>query len=74
MGNSKYKICSYCHVAFDSKLEKCPECHRIISSKESVSYADKEGNGRKYHVGGEACDYCPHCYGSADWCPIMDND
>jgi len=33
-----------------------------------------EGQGRKAGAGGAACDFCPHCYGNANWCPLMDND
>lgn len=71
---SKYKVCKYCNIAFNKDLDKCPKCKRPVADPDMPIYEDKEGEGRAHHAGGEACDYCPHCYGSADWCPIMDND
>ncbi|MCH5257003.1 MAG: hypothetical protein J1D87_06895 [Lachnospiraceae bacterium] len=70
----KYKICQCCHIAFDKRLNECPSCGRTVVDENEKSYLNKEGNGRKYGAGGDACDYCPHCYGNANWCPIMDND
>ena len=32
----------------------------------------EEGSGRAHRAGGSACDYCPYCSGSADWCPVLD--
>ena len=32
----------------------------------------KEGEGRRYRTGGIACDMCPFCHGTRDWCPIVD--
>ena len=67
------KICNYCHVAFDEKLEKCPICKRSVQENSDINKKEyREGLGRKYGVGGEACDYCPHCYGNENWCPYMD--
>ncbi len=44
-----------------------------ITVKQPVTKNEcKEGSGRSYGAGGEACDYCPHCYGNKDWCPYMD--
>lgn len=63
------KVYNNCHVAFDDSLEKCPICKRSIQKN---SEKEEEGLGRKYGAGGEACDYCPHCYGRQDWCPFMD--
>lgn len=67
----KYKICNSCHIAFDRNLDKCPSCGRAIVNEEERINSHKEGNGRKYGTGGDACAYCPHCYGNADWCPVM---
>ena len=67
----KYKVCDLCHIAFDNKLKKCPSCGRVIEEKETPVYS--EGEGRAHGAGGGACDYCPHCYGTADWCPMMDD-
>lgn len=70
----RYKICNDCHVAFDKRLNRCPRCKHIVEdASQHEEYEEyTEGTGRQYHAGGEACDYCPHCYGSADWCPYMD--
>ena len=40
----------------------------------SWDYANGEGIGRKYGTGGDACNYCGVCHGTADWCPLMDDD
>lgn len=63
-------VCQYCHIAFDKQVKVCPSCGREIKSEQPLM--DKEGEGRKHRAGGEACDYCAHCYGSADWCPLLD--
>lgn len=63
-------VCQYCHIAFDKQINKCPSCGRKVESKMPIR--DKEGEGRKHRAGGEACDNCAHCYGSADWCPLLD--
>ena len=65
-------VCNYCHIAFDKQLTKCPSCGREVVDENRKSYLNQEGEGRKHGAGGEACDYCSHCYGSADWCPLMD--
>lgn len=31
-----------------------------------------EGEGRKYGAGGDACNICPHCNGSKNYCPVLD--
>lgn len=67
----KYGICNSCHIAFDKKNKICPSCGKKIEDEKTLSPLEKEGDGRKHHAGGEACDYCPHCYGNADWCPVM---
>jgi len=67
------KVCNNCHIAFDSRLRECPECHQIIDENKQFA-SIQEGTGRKAGAGGEACNYCPHCYGNSDWCPIMDGD
>lgn len=66
------KVCYQCHIAFDASLDRCPKCHKEVII-DNNDYADvREGKGRAYGVGGMACDLCPHCYGSSDWCPFMD--
>lgn len=65
-------VCKICHIAFDKRLTKCPSCGREVGDENKKPYINQEGFGRKYRAGGEACDYCAHCYGSADWCPLMD--
>lgn len=72
-GMSKYKVCNLCHIAFDSRLNNCPSCGNRIYEEKEKRPTNTEGAGRALGVGGEACDYCPHCYGTADWCPIMDS-
>lgn len=67
----KYKICNDCHLAFDNKREKCPSCGRIIKDNNYEQNLKKEGSGREYRTGGEACDYCLHCYGDENYCPIV---
>jgi hypothetical protein len=37
-----------------------------------VKNEDREGSGRIHEVGGDACDVCPFCYGTKDWCPYLD--
>ena len=65
-------VCNSCHIAFDKHLSKCPGCGREVVDENKKSDLNREGAGRKYRAGGAACDYCAHCYGSADWCPFMD--
>ena len=67
----KYKVCEICHIAFDKELDSCPKCGRIVNDRLLHEKTD-EGNGRQHHAGGEACNYCPHCVGNANWCPYMD--
>lgn len=69
----KYKICDYCHIAFDKRLKLCPSCNREIQDKKILQNSTKEGNGRIHHTGGKACDYCAYCCGDEHWCPIMDD-
>ena len=68
-----YKICNRCHIAFDSRMKKCPSCGKEVPSnlEEMLSAQHQEGSGRRNMAGGAACNLCPHCYGSGDWCPIM---
>lgn len=68
----KYKICKICHIAFDKKLDVCPSCGKAIIEEGKLINSNAEGNGRKYRSGGDACNYCSHCYGNKDWCPFMD--
>ncbi|MCM1398691.1 MAG: hypothetical protein NC225_04325 [Clostridium sp.] len=68
----KYKVCNYCHIAFDKNFKYCPSCRRRIEDESPKTNLGFENEGRRHHVGGEACDYCPHCYGTADWCPFDD--
>ena len=69
----KYKVCPSCHVAFDARLEQCPSCGKKVPDLRERRAADSEGSGRAFRAGGAACDLCPHCYGSADWCPMLDD-
>lgn len=66
----KYKVCNDCHLAFDSRMERCPSCGKRIKEKDE-STVTEEGLGRKFGAGGSACDYCAYCFGSPDWCPIL---
>lgn len=61
------------------KVSKCekweyPKGHKAYLTDQPFisNYSEPEGEGRRYGAGGEACDYCPHCDGSKDWCPWMD--
>ena len=47
------------------------EYEQEYSQEYSQEY-NYEGSGRAHHAGGLACDYCPHCYGNANWCPLLD--
>ena len=44
--------------------------HSHLQSRTTPNYATTEGTGRGHH--GAACDICPHCHGTADWCPLLD--
>ncbi len=68
-----YKMCRRCNVVFDKSLRYCPVC-KIEVPDEKPDTIQREGEGRKYRAGGDACNYCPHCDGSRDWCPLMDGD
>jgi|GEM_PF-2970189 len=66
-------VCYYCHIAFDKSTENCPICNRKVKHDTTIPHHEvHEGEGRMREVGGEACDYCPFCYGNADWCPLLD--
>lgn len=69
----KYNVCENCHIAFYKELDGdcCPKCGRIVND-ESWHEINTEGDGRQHHAGGDACNYCPHCVGNANWCPYMD--
>ena len=69
----RYKVCEGCHIAFDKRLKVCPSCGREIMGENVQKVWNEEGEGRKYYAGGESCNYCDHCYGSANWCPYMDD-
>jgi len=77
----KFKICPVCGAEFDFQLNWCPACQNFLQMlsdtlRPKEKFVDKfgfeEGAGRLYHAGGEACEYCPHCQGTADWCPFLD--
>lgn len=65
-------VCNFCHIAFDKELTECPICGREVVDESKKQYLTQEGVGRKYGAGGAACNYCAHCYGNANWCPLMD--
>ena len=67
----RYKVCPDCHMAFDKNLDHCPSCKKKIGDMDAPRPEYTEGSGRRFRAGGAACDYCPHCCGSSDWCPIM---
>ncbi len=75
--------CEFCKKEFLGSAGNCPICHRPMksrifqseqkkSAKSSRNSRIRTGSGRSYGAGGAACQYCPVCYGTADWCPFMD--
>ena len=71
--------CKYCDGTFHETTEVCPFCNKPITEKIVMDdgfedpYDDiKECEGRRYRTGGIACDMCPFCHGTRDWCPVVD--
>lgn len=73
MDKNKYNAkntCSFCHISFDRSIVYCPQCNREVKIR--TNDIIREGTGRKYGAGGDACNYCSFCYGSSNWCPYLD--
>ena len=80
----KHYTCYHCHIDIPSKspIEKCPKCNKPMQVSDYAPYrldyskvetpTPKEGEGRIYGAGGEACNLCPHCHASKGWCPLLD--
>lgn len=70
--------CVFCKIKFVTnykKIKTCPICKKhmkIYKNNRRKKIIYEEGEGRKFGTGGDACNYCPHCHGNRDWCPIMD--
>ncbi|MBR1646083.1 MAG: hypothetical protein IJ685_04810 [Selenomonadaceae bacterium] len=72
--SGKYHVCTRCNLAFIKEIDCCPRCD-VTDEDNYYSEIDAnnyyaEGSGRDCH--GAACDICPHCHGTADWCPLLD--
>ena len=71
-------VCPKCKRAYVKWIDVCPKCktpignNDIFGNSRNYYFEQKEGEGRKYGAGGAACNYCPYCNGTKDWCPIMD--
>lgn len=76
---SVINYCVFCRINFvtnSKKLKICPICKNPMkiyknNHRKKIIY-EEEGIGRKYGAGGDACNYCPHCHGTEDWCPYID--
>ena len=55
-------------------IDKFPEhpYSRYFEKPKVDNFRNRVGSGRYYGTGGEACDYCGACFGTADFCPFMD--
>ena len=72
--SGKYHVCTRCNLAFIKEIDSCPRCDvtdedGYFRESGGINYF-AEGTGRGHH--GAACDICPHCHGTADWCPLLD--
>lgn len=75
--STHYKTCASCKLLIPKTQKKCPLCGGVAFNKyyyclrePSLSHRHRAGTGRGYH--GEACDICPTCHGTPDWCPLLD--
>lgn len=63
-------FCNSCHAGFFDSVKVCPNCGTPVEGDDSND-SSSEGEGRMFRAGGAACDSCPHCYGSDDWCTVV---
>ena len=76
--STHYHTCANCKLLIPKTQKKCPLCgcrtfrkyYYTIRKPSFKSPHYKSGTGRGYH--GAACDICPVCYGTPDWCPLLD--